>query len=369
MGRAGVGTLWLAVALGGGCYTGDEGRGPDEAQLVLPLDGAPSQDEGDEDALPDDADPSEDEGEDDEDEPDGDDPGPWGDNPEPVLCAPEMTVYPVATPHNTGYDEPSCGTGTCQVSCPDVHANSDWGNGHHGIDIFAHHRAELVATADGVIQKVGVVSDTSGIRVRLRDHCGWEYYYGHLDEAVVSPGDVVKAGDLIGFMGATGTHSTHLHFNVSPDGGYSNDIDPIHLLKATSPTACGAPPPAPEPPPPPPPAPDGCGKMVAYDSVPIGGLVTSCDGRFSLVLQEDGNLVLYQIGGIALWHTQTHGQVAGSLEMQGDGNLVLYSPSGAPMWHANTHGNPGAWVQLQDDGNLVITNGAVALWHSGTGGH
>ena len=152
----------------------------------------------------------------------------------------QMIHFPVEAPHNIGYDHASCGTGTCEVSCPDENANSDWSAaaGHHGIDVFAHHQAPLVAVADGTVVAVGVVSETSGLRVRLRDACGWEYYYGHLDEAVVDVGDVLEAGQPLGTMGATGTASVHLHFNVSFDGDYNNDIDPIDLLVDTSPTAC-----------------------------------------------------------------------------------------------------------------------------------
>ncbi len=158
----------------------------------------------------------------------------------PPCPDPQMVHFPVEAPHNIGYDNASCGTGTCEVSCPDAHANSDW-NGpadHHGIDIFAHYQAELVAVAAAEVVAVGVVSDTSGIRVRIRDACGWEYYYGHLDEALVQVGDTLAPGDVLGTMGATGTQSVHLHFNVSFDGQYGDDIDPFDLLDATSPTAC-----------------------------------------------------------------------------------------------------------------------------------
>lgn len=65
-----------------------------------------------------------------------------------------------------------------------------------------------------------MVSPTSGLRVRLRDACGWEYYYWHLDEATVRKDDRVVAGQTIGFMGSTGAASVHLHFNVSYEGDY-----------------------------------------------------------------------------------------------------------------------------------------------------
>jgi hypothetical protein len=74
--------------------------------------------------------------------------------------------------------------------------------------------------------------------VRLRDDCGWEYYYGHLQSAAVSQGQRVGAGQVIGAMGNSGTSGVHLHFNVSPNGNYNNDINPFNLLNGTSATAC-----------------------------------------------------------------------------------------------------------------------------------
>lgn len=285
---------------------------------------------------------------------------PFGPN-SAITCEPTMHVFPVADAHNIGYDAASCGTGTCQISCPDAHANSDWGGDHHGIDVFAYDRAPMVAVTDGVIKRVGVVSATSGLRVRLKDDCGWEYYYGHLDEAVVAEGQHVEAGQLIGYMGKTGTGSVHLHFNVSPDGNYSSDIDPFPLLKDTSPTACGGELP-PEPPPAPPP-PAGCGTMHGNESLDVNEALTSCDGRFNLVMQGDGNLVLYQ-GSNALWHTQTHGQPGKAAVMQEDGNFVVYTAEGQALWNAGTHGHPGAVLRLQDDGTLVIYDGTTPLWWS-----
>jgi len=285
-----------------------------------------------------------------------------------VTCDPRMNTFPVAAPHNIGYDHASCGTGTCQTSCPDANANSDWGGNHHGIDVFAHQGAPMVAVADGEIVRVGVVSATSGLRVRLRDACGWEYYYGHLDQAFVTVGQQVQAGDLIGTMGRTGTQSTHLHFNVSPNGAYSNDINPFGLLRDTSPTACSvAPEPAPAPPPPTPVS--GCGLAGGTTAFAAGQSLASCDGRFTLVMQHDGNLVLYRAAGGALWSTGTHGNPGASAVMQGDGNLVVYSAWGSPLWHAGTHGNTGAVLALQDDGNLVIYHQGAARWHTGTHGH
>ncbi len=261
-----------------------------------------------------------------------------------------------------GYDHRTCSSGTCAVSCPDRNANSDWGGSHHGIDIFARRNAPLVAVANARVVAVGVVSSTSGLRVRLRDDCGWEYYYGHLESAAVRVGQRVSAGQLIGRMGNSGTGGVHLHFNVSPDGRYSSDINPYNLLVQTSPTACAAPPP-----PPPPPAPTNCGHLGSNQALRPYQNVTSCNGRYNLVHQGDGNVVLYR-GGTALWHTRTNGRSTSTFVMQGDGNLVLYGTNGAALWHPGTHGNPGATLSVQDDGNVVIYRNGRALWSTGTAG-
>jgi hypothetical protein len=280
-----------------------------------------------------------------------------------VTCSPRMTHFPVGEAHNIGYDHRTCSTGRCAVSCPDQNANSDWGGRHHGIDIFARRNAPLVAVAPSRVVAVGVVSSTSGLRVRLRDDCGWEYYYGHLESAAVRVGQRVQPGQLIGRMGNSGTGGVHLHFNVSPDGRYSSDINPFNLLVQTSPTACAAPPS----PPPPPPAPTNCGRLAANQGLRPYQNVTSCNGRYNLVHQGDGNVVLYR-GGSALWHTHTHGRNTSNFVMQGDGNLVLYASDNRPLWHTHTHGTHGATLSVQDDGNVVIYRNGRALWSTGTAG-
>lgn len=315
-----------------------------------------------------------------------------------TYCDPQMSVFPVGDVHNIGYDAASCGSGTCEVSCPDAHANSDWGGDHHGVDVFAYQRAPLVAVADGVVKATGEVSDTSGLRIRIEDGCGWQYYYGHMDEIVVSVGQTVRAGDLVGYMGYTGTSSTHLHFNISPFGDYSNDIDPFETLAWTSATACDGT--------------DGadtsggsgggsdggssgesggsagggdtsgtsdagtsdtsatCGWMGADEVLYGDEALYSCDGRFALVMQTDGNLVIYQVGTpTALWSTGTYGNSGAAMVMQSGGNLVVYGASGRALWNSQTNGYAGAGLAMQDDGNLVVYWDGWPLWNSGTAGH
>jgi hypothetical protein len=97
--------------------------------------------------------------------------------------------------------------------------------------------------------------------------------------------------------------------------------------------------------------------------------LTSCSGRFQLVMQPDGNLVLYDgtpVPNNALWATHTNSATVAT--MQSGGNFVLQDASAKQLWSSGTGGNPGAYLHLQDDGNLVVSLGGSALWATGTNG-
>jgi hypothetical protein len=113
----------------------------------------------------------------------------------------------------------------------------------------------------------------------------------------------------------------------------------------------------------------GCGEIRAGEGLNPGEGVRSCDGRFLLTLQSDGNLVLYQDGAGALWSTGTYGRGGWATHMQGDGNLVLYTKDSAPVFASGTSGHGGGWTAVQDDGNVVVYDGSGrALWASHTSG-
>ena len=117
---------------------------------------------------------------------------------------------------------------------------------------------------------------------------------------------------------------------------------------------------------PPPPPPPGCGILASGASLATGQSVKSCDGRFTLVIQGDGNLVLYQAGVGALWANYVFG-TGHTLHMQGDGNLVVYNNIGQARWHTSTHGRNGAYLAVQNDGNVVVySTTSQPLWWSGT---
>ncbi|MBA3818982.1 MAG: matrixin family metalloprotease [Deltaproteobacteria bacterium] len=117
------------------------------------------------------------------------------------------------------------------------------------------------------------------------------------------------------------------------------------------------------------PARQPCGILDPGVPLFIGETQSSCDGRFGLSMQGDGNLVLYHQGVGALWHTATYGTSAHLAVMQPDGNFVLYDANRVPVFHTSSSGNPGSFLAVQSDGNLVVYSpGSVPLWNTGTFG-
>jgi len=95
---------------------------------------------------------------------------------------------------------------------------------HAGVDIPAKRGASVIAPAAGVVVDVGEYV-LSGRTVLVDHGQGVVSAYFHLDTAMVSKGDLVRAGDRIGRVGSTGLATgPHLHFGVYVHG---KDVDPV----------------------------------------------------------------------------------------------------------------------------------------------
>jgi len=108
----------------------------------------------------------------------------------------------------------------------------------------------------------------------------------------------------------------------------------------------------------------GTPTQVALPPVFFTEPLWSPNHTYWMVMQGDGNLVVYDAAGRPKWATGT--SVGGSfLVLQSDGNLVMYSPDNAPVWTTATAA-PGATLAMQDDGNLVLYDGSGRpIWDSG----
>jgi hypothetical protein len=136
----------------------------------------------------------------------------------------------------------------------------------------------------------------------------------------------------------------------------------------TGPTPGPAPGPAPGPTPGPTPVPWSPRPSTLRPGATLqqGQGLTAPTEPFTLIMQDDGNLVVYRSDiSQPLWASNTDGNPGSTVTMQTDGNLVLYSSNGVLIWSTSTHGHPGAHAVLQDDGNFVIyTVDGEALWAS-----
>ena len=98
---------------------------------------------------------------------------------------------------------------------------------HTGIDISAAKGTPVHATADGVVSRKEAGSGY-GIAVVLNHGYSYQTVYAHLSKKLVKPGERVKRGQIIGYVGNTGlSFGTHLHYEVIKNGKH---VNPVHYF-------------------------------------------------------------------------------------------------------------------------------------------
>lgn len=92
-----------------------------------------------------------------------------------------------------------------------------WKRAHKGVDIGLYTGDAIYAAFDGIVRAALPINMTGGYGnvLVIRHFNGLETYYGHLSRFIVKSGDIVKAGELIGYGGSTGRSTgPHLHFET-----------------------------------------------------------------------------------------------------------------------------------------------------------
>ena len=90
---------------------------------------------------------------------------------------------------------------------------------HKGMDIAASTGTEIYAAADGVVVSAGWNSGGYGYFVQLGHVDGYQTVYGHMSTVLVTEGQEVSRGQLIGEIGSTGNSTgPHCHFEVRHEG-------------------------------------------------------------------------------------------------------------------------------------------------------
>lgn len=105
---------------------------------------------------------------------------------------------------------------------------------HAGMDFSAPTGTPIYATGNGTILRADNDASGYGLHVRINHGYGYLTLYGHMSKIAVRPGQKVKRGDLIGYVGNTGKSvGPHLHYEVhknnvpiNPVNFYFNDLSP-----------------------------------------------------------------------------------------------------------------------------------------------
>lgn len=98
---------------------------------------------------------------------------------------------------------------------------------HNGLDFTAPMGSPVYATGDGAVMYTGF--STYGNVIYLDHGFGFETRYAHLTKYIVEPGQFVKRGQIIGYVGNTGlSHGPHLHYEVHYK---SIPINPINFFQ------------------------------------------------------------------------------------------------------------------------------------------
>ena len=93
---------------------------------------------------------------------------------------------------------------------------------HQGIDLAAPAGTPIYATRTGVVT-IATYSNSAGWYVSINHGDGYSSIYMHMTSYVVSSGQAVSAGQLIGYVGSTGISTgPHLHFGIAKNGRYVN---------------------------------------------------------------------------------------------------------------------------------------------------
>lgn len=118
------------------------------------------------------------------------------------------------------------GSGQFIWPVPSYRRVSRWyGGSHRGVDITGALGTPIYATAAGTVQKSGYeragAGTNYGYSIILNHGNGYTSVYAHCSSLVVSAGQYVQQGQLLGYMGSTGRSTgVHLHFEIRQNGSY-----------------------------------------------------------------------------------------------------------------------------------------------------
>jgi murein DD-endopeptidase MepM/ murein hydrolase activator NlpD len=108
-------------------------------------------------------------------------------------------------------------------------------NFHPGLDISANQGDPVLATADGVVSHASFAGNYGNL-VIIDHGFGISTKYGHLSRFAVMPGQAMRRGEVLGYVGSTGRSTKpHLHYEVWVNGRLTNPLRLLGPRRAASP--------------------------------------------------------------------------------------------------------------------------------------
>ena len=210
-----------------------------------------------------------------------------------------------------------------------IRPNSQASEDHKGVDYAAPVGTPIYATADGTVEKAYNDTKGGGGNTVILNHGEKRTTgYAHMDRYVVQPGDNVKQGQLIGYVGQTGNATgPHLHFSMTNTAGAV--IDPSKILFGVS-TNGGQIVQGPQSP---------GDKQAAIDAIP--------DMRLRKMVQQVYNQKVAVQDATEKREKDNNWQAAMDIAFAGDGN----------QWQTLSRNSPGLWNSLTANQQAILMNG------------
>ena len=134
---------------------------------------------------------------------------------------------------------PTVSSGGWMVPCSYVLLSSPFGkrtsptagasSNHQGIDLAGSRGTPIKATKSGVVT-VRSSSKSAGNYVTIKHDNTYSSIYMHLENSIVSKGQTVTQGQVIGYMGDSGiVTGVHLHFGIIKNGSYVNPANYMYF--------------------------------------------------------------------------------------------------------------------------------------------
>lgn len=96
---------------------------------------------------------------------------------------------------------------------------------HQGVDLATSQGTPIYAAKSGKVTNASFQSGGAGYYVSINHGDGFTSVYMHMTHFIVSPGQYVTTGQVIGYVGSTGASTgPHLHFGIAYNGSYINPM-------------------------------------------------------------------------------------------------------------------------------------------------